>query len=663
MKIVLLAAAAAGLSAASSGGAAQQPAPPAAPGQSVQQQFDAAGEAYEAGRFAEALTILEALERRLVPPRDQRSLAIVNVRKGQALHRLNRLREAETTLRAALPLLPAADATLNEDRFLGHVSLGRVAELRLNYREAAAQYQTAAAIEVEPAIKLAVYRGLVQTQMFHDAPAALAAADEALRAVASANLNDREVEGLMRTLRGRALLNMGRIPEAREELERATRNLGGLGRRVNIRDITARSDLAIAALLARDPEAARRYLALTGAGRMQRSMLPPTSRTPLPRCGDGLSPGDVVVLELAIRDDGSVAGTTPVYASVQGDGAVRMARAALDWAWLPEQLAEMDPLFRAAVRVEVRCSTSFWAGDEALAPEREEAARWSAATSVPIEVEPVRNLTHAQMRAELAAAEARHGAASPHLLRPLLRLASREDLPPAEREGFFERALPIAIAARAPASYVAGMAVTLADVREQKNGGGGAPDFAPLMRVPGLLDDPATAAEFYALAFDRLHFFERPREAAAMLERLEAIPGFPAGHKARIDLAARRAALAAMEGNQASASAMPVGSPLAVSTCRVPPRRQRISGGDRDFPNDAMRWGFEGLVTVETQVSPAGRPHQVRTVFAYPPFVFGEAAEGMVERFRFAPAPAPGGTTCVSTSQRVVFRLPGPRPR
>jgi hypothetical protein len=67
------------------------------------------------------------------------------------------------------------------------------------------------------------------------------------------------------------------------------------------------------------------------------------------------------------------------------------------------------------------------------------------------------------------------------------------------------------------------------------------------MRVPGFLDDPERAAEFYASAFDRLHAAERARDAAAMLARLEAIPGLAPDHQARIDLAARRAALAALE--------------------------------------------------------------------------------------------------------------------
>jgi tetratricopeptide (TPR) repeat protein len=658
MKKFWLAAAATAALAASAAAASQQPAARAP--QSIQQQFDAATAAYEAGRFAEALTVLEALERRLAAT--PRSLAIVRVRRGQTLHRLDRNAEAEPILRAALPLLPAADASLSEDRFLGYLSLARISELRLDYREAAAQYRTAAAVDVPPDIKLALYRGLVQTQMFHDAPAALAAADEALRIAAATDPNDGEIRGTLRTLRGRVLLNMGRIPEARRELERATESLGGLGRRVNLRDITARSDLAIAALLARDPEAARRYLALTGAGRMERSMLPLTSRTPLPRCGAGLAPTDVAVLELAIRSDGTVAAATPVYASAQGDAAVRLARAALDWAWLPEQLKDMDPLFRAGVRMEVRCSNWVGAGDESWAREREEAARWSAATSFPIEVRPARNLTVAEMRADLAAAETRHSVASPHLLRPLVRLGWREDLPASERVGLIERALTIAIAARAPASYVAGLAISLAHAREEKDGRGGASEFVALMDFPRLLNDPATAAEIYASAFDRLYSLGRERDAAAMLARLEAVPGLAPDHSARIDLAARRAVLAAAAGSPGPAAAFPAGSPSADSVCRVPPRRRRGTSSGDDFPNDAARWGFEGFAAAEAQVGDTGRPEKVRTVLAYPPFVFGEAAQGIVERFRFDPAAAPGGSACATVNQRVLFRLPGPMP-
>ncbi|HEY0012888.1 MAG TPA: hypothetical protein VGB79_08565 [Allosphingosinicella sp.] len=659
MKTSWLAAAAATALAAAAAAAAASAQQPARPAQTVQQQFDAASAASEAGRFAEALAILEALEQRLAGARQPGSLAIVRVRKGEALIRLNRIAEAETALRASLPLLAAGDASLNEDRFLGYTALARVAELRLDYREAAAQYRTAAAIDVEPVVKLAVYRGLIQTQMFHDAPAALAAADEAIRLAAEVAPGDGEVEGPARTLRGRVLLNMGRIPEAREELERATRRLGGLGTRVNLRDIIARSDLAIAALLAGDRDEARRYLALTGAGRMPAADIPIANNLSVPRCGNGLSPTDVGVVELSLREDGSVAFATPVYASVQGDAAVRLARAALAWSWRPEQVAALEPIFRSGVRVEMRCTNALEHSSEYAAETRETMARWSAANGVETEFSPARSLTRPQMQAELAAAEAQHGASSPHLLRHLLRLAAHDGLPAAEKAQLLERALPIAAAARAPGPYVAAIAMDLAGARaDRPRGGSYGDELAGVLRSPALLLDPSVAAAVHFDAFDRLFSAERNGEAAAVLAQLETVPGI-AGGPAQADLAARRALLALAGGDAAASSLLAGTGPVAASACRVPPQHRRGSGSNNDFPDAAIAWGFAGWTVTEAQVGAAGRPDPVRAVVAYPPFVFGEAAEGMIRRFRFAPAPEPGGSACATLNQRIRFELPG----
>jgi outer membrane biosynthesis protein TonB len=172
--------------------------------------------------------------------------------------------------------------------------------------------------------------------------------------------------------------------------------------------------------------------------------------------------------------------------------------------------------------------------------------------------------------------------------------------------------------------------------------------------------DWSVAADVHLEAFDRLFSAERNGEAEAVLAQLETLPGIGADHPARADLAARRALLA-LAGGDAAASALLAGSgPAAASACRVPPQHRRGSGSNNDFPDAALAWGFAGWTAAEAQIDAAGRPNPVRTVVAYPPFVFGEAAEGMIRRFRFAPAPEPGGSACVTFNQRIRFELPGP---
>lgn len=635
-------------------GAGQQAQP------TIQEQFDAASAALEAENWAEALRILEALETRVARAGNARSLAVVRVRKAQALFRLDRHDEARTLLRTSLPLLPADNPSLHEDRFRSHVGLGRLAELRLDYREAAAEYRQAAAIAVDPALKLAVYRGLVQTLMFYDAPAALAAADEALRLLAAVAPNTRELEGQFRTSRGRVLLNMGRFEEAREELERATRRLGGLGLQVDLRDLIARSDLAIAALRAGNEEAARRYLALTGAGRMREATLPAGGYMPLPRCGDGLSPSDVAVVELAIRDDGTVAYATPVYASARGDSAVRFARAALAWNWPAEQVRTIEPLFRSAARVELRCSLAPRQPNEFRPHEVTQIERWAAERGIGVELVPARKVPLQQMRADLAAAEAQHGVASPHLLRPLMRLAASEELPARERVELLRRALPIALAARVPGPYVTMIAMWLAQQQHQAAGAGGdsGPDYLALLADPRLAGDPHVAASLHLALAGHLFAAGRMDEAAAMLERARAIPGFGPDHSLWPEVVDLIVAVQMARGDADAAAAAYRSLPADTFPCAIPPQHRRGRGTSEDFPNQALIWGFEGWTVNEAQVDAEGRPVSVRTVLAYPAFVFGPASEQMIGRFRFAPAFTPETGPCATFSRRIIYRLP-----
>lgn len=655
MKSNLVAAAALALATAA---AAQQPAPGSA--QTVQQQFEAATAALEAENWAEALRILEALEQR-VGRTNARSLAIVRVRKGQALLRLGRLDEAAATIAANLPALSTTDPSLADDRFRSFLTLGRVAELRLQYPEAAARYREGLAIDVAPGMKVAIYRGLIQTQMFYDASAALVAADDVLRVLAEVAPDARDLEGQFRTLRGRVLLNIGRYAEAQEELERATRRLGGLGTVVDLRDIIARSDLAIAALLGGRDDDARRYLALTGAGRLRDADLPLGGAMPLPRCGDGLSPDDASVVELSIRDDGTVGSATPVYASVQGEAAVRFARAVLGWSWSPEQVREMQPLFRVAARVEVRCTRAVHVADEVPAYEADEVGRWTAARGVPLEMIAARSATAEAARAELIEAEARHGATSPHLLRPLVRLGTRDTLPPRERLDALRRALTIARAAGAPSPYLALIARRVAEAQHAAAGrGNDVPvDYVTLLADPGLAADAYVAVSLSLAAFDRLFVLGRNDDAAAVLARAAAVPGFGPDHPLRAAFVDRTVALHMARGNADAAAAAWRTLPAGAVACDAPLQRIRQGGGAAsDFPDEAIRWGFEGWTMTETQVGADGQPGSVRTTVAYPPFVFGRASERIVSRLRFAPAFAPPSGPCATLVQRVRYALP-----
>jgi tetratricopeptide (TPR) repeat protein len=318
----------------------------------VQQQFDAASSALGDENWAEALRLYEALENRI--RRNPRTLAVVRVRKAEALARLRRFAEADEAVRLGLPSLSADDPTLREDRLRAFRTSGTIAELSLDFAEAARRYRAGMDIEGPIDQRLALHRGLIQNLIFSDRDAALPAADEALRIV-GATPDNRRLRGQFKTLRGRALLNLGRNAEARTELLQAVSLLGGMTARVDAADIVARSDLALAALFLGDEATARRYLAMTGAGRFRTGALDPHWDNRPPPCGNGLRPEDVAVIEFALALDGSVLHASPVYATTTL-AAREMSRAVQSWYFQPEQLASLHVLFRGLSRVELRCS-------------------------------------------------------------------------------------------------------------------------------------------------------------------------------------------------------------------------------------------------------------------------------------------------------------------
>lgn len=375
MKFSLISAAALVLATPVLASAQSQPRP------GIQQRFDAANTARDAERWVEALRLYQELE---TGTRNPRTLALVRIRKGTVLIEMGQLEEADAAIRAGLGALSPGDSSLDLDRFQALLTLGRLAEHALDYPEALRQFRLAAAIPVGPAERLLAHRGIIQTELFTDPASALREADAALQTASAAGIQNRPVIGQLRTLRGRALLNLARFGEAREELTRAQQHLGGMTTRVDRADLIARSDLAIAALLDGRREDARRYLAYTGAGRLPQGLFSLNRSAAVPACSPTLGANDVAVLELIVGTDGTVADAKPIYASRQGPGAVELARTARGWTFDPASVRDIPPLFRSVVRLEVRCSQ-----EPRTAPQPDESnGNPTAAAAVPVRCEP-----------------------------------------------------------------------------------------------------------------------------------------------------------------------------------------------------------------------------------------------------------------------------------
>src|SRR5262249_42126324 len=54
-----------------------------------------------------------------------------------------------------------------------------------------------------------------------------------------------------------------------------------------------------------------------------------------------------------------------------------------------------------------------------------------------------------------------------------------------------------------------------------------------------------------------------------------------------------------------------------------------------DFPDEAKRWGFDGLVLAEFDINPDGTTAAQRAVVAYPPLIFGDPTVAGLKRVKY----------------------------
>lgn len=625
---------------------------------SAQAMFDAASAAAEAERWAEALAGYEALERRY-EGKSPRTVAIVRVRKGDVLLQLERRDEARDALVSGLAALPADDASLLADRVDAQISLARLALNEVDYPRARAYYETLRPLATSTSEKLRVETGLAIATMFESPAQSLTHADAAMALVAATPGTPKALRAQVRTLRGRALLNAKDYKAAQKELELAMRELGGLTTKVDLADISARSDLAIAAMLAGKPDAAREYLAFTGAGTMKAPLASATYFAPPPCGGDAeLKPEDVAIIQFAIGADGKVIGVTPIYAS-RGAVASTFARGVRDWSWSPEGLAKITPLFRVFNRVELRCSTAA-ARPPVYALLKDATDAWFQAKGVaPVEGGQDFPALLAAARTQMAAADAA-GRDALALYPALMAYATSPLTDRTTSRAAARRAAALLAAEGAPGSvqawYHLGMGWVL-DVRPTEEDA----------RLRAALASPAVQADAQAAAALKLKiadgFLRRPpADARTLLMQVADDARLAERDQLRIGAYVRLANVQAQTGDVAAARASYAKTGLDAQQCALVDARPRMTqsgASSSDFPREAMRWGFEGWVRTEFDISADGKTLAQRAVVAYPPFVFNDAAVGLAKGMQFTQSYRPEGALgCGGQAQTIRFGLP-----
>ncbi|SFN74955.1 hypothetical protein [Sphingomonas sp. OK281] len=629
------------------------------PATTVQQDFDAAAALDTKGDKAGALAAWQKLEARTKPGSRSRGVALI--RKSAALFKLDRSDDAVTAARAGLALLPASDPTLAEDRWRAYYDLGIIAENALDYAGAADSYASAETAADTPSLKAASMLALANTKTFTD-PAAAEAALVRVDALLKAAKVDGKLKALVARRHAILLLNRGAYEPARVYAVDAVKQLGGLTSQTDVNDVSARSDAAIASLLAGKPDEARRYMAMTGAGRLTKGEFDPAVQMDVPPCGGeaDLRPADMAVVEFTIGDDGVVSAVSPIYAAGGGAVALEFARAVRDWSWTPEQVKALPAFFRYNVRVEMRCSTAFERPSITKFLDAD-MATWleSKGLALPTEDRGADAVAVVRQRAALAAAEAKSGTTSLAVLPPLYQLVNNAVVGREESNLLARRALAIAAAQGAPptARLPLDISVRETDSADGWKDGAYARAVTPLLSMPVYANDPKARSAILLLIAERT---ESRSRRTVLLQEVTDDKRLVANDPLRVGALIRLASLQQEAGETATARATFERSGLAANQCAILDAPPHFLSAGGVFPNEAMAWGFEGWTKTQFDVDANGRVLNQRAVLSYPPFVFTKAGVQTVAGARWSKTFRPdGGVGCGGLSQQVRFKMPG----
>lgn len=641
----------------------QAAAAPTSPQPSLQQRFEAATQAGLDGKCEQAIAMFEELERRPSVIKNLPVAATISLRKGVCLIRIDRDEEGESIVRRALPQLIAGGNAYRDDVRDGYFRLGQLAAIRFDYAEALAQLGAALAVSKD-AERILPLMLMARIAAFDGGPQPLAYADEALALIRANPASKKDDLANGQALRARVLMNQGRHKEAYRELKAALAKSGGLTTRVSLGDIVTRSDLAIAAMLNDDREGARLYLAYTGAGRMKDAPFSRATYMSPPACGGlaNLKPSDFAVVEFSLRDDGSVADVAPVYTTGGRAVALEFARTVSQWSWKPENVKAIPPFFRHGVRIELRCSAAA-ERPSLLAPLAAAAEEWTArldGTPASAALASA-NTDTAVVRGALQRERAAGNKAA--VIALALWLGSNELVGETERVAHLDEAITLSRDAAVPQSVRTRLAIARLDSlvasdrqwRRRQDG------LRALLADADVQSDPLSLATVRLLIAMPVFGKREEADTPALLEMVVAEPRLPERHPLKVAALLQQADRFGRGGDLAGAQQAFAQTGLSEEQCAligVRPKQQ-TGAWSEDYPEAALMMRFEGWVQTEFDIAADGSTARQRAIASYPPFIFNDAATGVLKNIRYERSYRPeGGVACSASSESVNFRLP-----
>ncbi len=638
---------------------AAQTAPEVKPG--LQAMFNDATEAWLAGDCAKALPIFEQLaqDQRIKP--GSLPNAAIAVRRGDCLIASDQTAQGEALISQGLPQLRQAGEEFTDEVARVEQRLGNLAATRWDHDTALAHYRAALAL-LKGQKRSQTLMWLAQLTAFDSNNQAFEAVDEGL---ALASTGPKPGQSVWQMMRGRILLNRGQVKEGRAALQKALTLGERHDGRLSLDEALLRADLAQAAMLNNDHDGAYSYMAQSGAGRLKNSIFTKSARIEPPQCGPdtGLEPEDRAVVEFSLDERGQVSRAQTIYANGSYAKAAAFARAVQQWAWPSEDAAKIPAFFRAATRVEIVCTRA--EGQGGVSPTGPLIARFSQwAPPVEEEARPWSRWLSAAENAQKAGKDDAE-------------LAARVGLAPVDLRGShdkrasIDRALSIARTGspRITPEMARAAIVLLEAASPIATARGQDAEQVAMDRRMALADDPILAQD--ALAQDTVLLIGAPRRpradqvqrARAALVRVAEDQRLPEHHPLRQFAQLRLANEAARGGDLAVAGQWFAATGLTQEQCALIGPRPALTNANNaatNFPTDALRYGFEGWARTEFDIEADGRTAQVRTVIAYPPFVFTDAAKAILKGTRYQSSYRPDrGPACSASSDSVNFVIPG----
>ncbi|WP_242416604.1 energy transducer TonB [Sphingomonas panni] len=625
----------------------------------LQAQFDAANTAYSTRNCADALKLYDALERRTATNKNALLAAAIAVRGGICRIRMGDGEAGVAAIRRGLPTLAARPDEFRADLGAAHLALGEAAYDGFDYDAAETSFK--AALDMAKGIDRVIpLLALARTLSFDHDGRALAYAEEARKLTEAEPNIDKATVAAVQTRYARVLLNDGRHADAYSVLKDSLKKQGGLDNRVNLSEVATRADLAQAALLNGDREHARTYLAYTGAARMEKAPFAGARQMELPPCGatTGLKPSDVAVIEFALGDDGIVRNVSPIYTTGDRKVALALARSVSDWSWQPSDAVTIPVFWRQMARVELRCSTAI-ERPSISQPLDEAFDAWLTSKGSPAfawEEQPAaRALPLARAEVQRACAAGDRVAE----LRALGWMFNSQLVNAEEARPLVAEALTLAQATNAPVAVatrfrISDAYVAAKEYRQVLDG------FRTILRRPEVAADPLSAATVRMMLANGGSQV-RAAERTQLIDAVLASP-LPDTHPLKVAALLNRADLAAQSGDTAAAQAAFTRTGLSSDQCALiapTPAVARQGASSSLYPTEAFQMGFEGWAKVEFDIAADGHTLTPRTVAAYPPFVFGDAAQKMVTATRYRSSYRPdNNTACTGNAQRFMFQMP-----